>query len=150
MIFKKPEKTTMMAGLLALPLSLLSCSIYIINGTDGHRLHMGQLKNEPDATLQSNGAKNSSLMTDLKNSKSGLYAIVNGTTLIRCNEYYQPHNLPEDPPTPIIPPDKDDDYKYIMNSLTTNISQKTTTITALRIRLQNEYRDVLQACLDSQ
>ncbi len=144
------EKAAMMAGLLALPLSLLSCSIYIINGADGHRLQMGSLKNEPDNVASPASTSSPNFMTDLKNSKSGLYAIVNGTTLIRCNEYYQPHNLPEDPPIPIIPPDKDDDYKYIMNSLTTNISQKTTTITALRLRLQNEYRDVLQACLDSQ
>ena len=144
----------LLTGPVALFLALNSCTLNIINGADGHTLSLGTPKLDgskiPDKINSNSVVVSNNLMNDIRNSKSGLYAIVNGTTLIRCNEYYQPHNLPEDPPIPIIPPDKDNDLKFIMNSLTTNISQKTTTINVLRTKLQNEYRDVLQACLDSQ
>ncbi len=149
MTFYILKKGILMTGLLALSLALNSCTIYIVNGTDSTGLptRHKQSSTETASTKEKTVGVN---MTDIKNSKSGLYAIVNGTTLIRCNEYYQPHNLPEDPPIPIIPPEKDNDIKFIMNLLTQSISQKTSTIAALRTKLQNEYRDILQSCLDSQ
>ncbi len=153
MILKPSLPFYIKTGLLALSLALASCTIYIVNGSDGRTLMtsrpLGATKPVANSVDELPPAP-AGLMNDIKNSKSGLYAIVNGTTLIHCNEYYQPHNLPEDPPIPIIPPEKDEDYKYIMNALTTSISQKTTTISNLRSKLQNEYHDVLQACLDSQ